>query len=188
MYESENFYVKTASVGAFSPGHVLVLPKFHIRCYGELPNEHELEYFEIMGKTKEKIKNSFSTPIASELGVYGQSIPHAHTHLFPSSYDNYSLTLESMLKYVPDEIPITNEGSIEDIKRIFSNEGEYVSLDYDKLMVMHPKNYNGRCINLRHLFVQATGLKELAKWQEMPVEFERRNDQWVTETIEALKE
>ena len=83
LYESENFYVEPDIFGTFAPGHVLVTSKPHIICYGVMPVEYDREYLEIIQKTREKLTSSFSSPIASEVGIYGQSIKHAHIHVFP---------------------------------------------------------------------------------------------------------
>jgi diadenosine tetraphosphate (Ap4A) HIT family hydrolase len=189
LYQSERFYVSPAAFGTFAPGHVLVTPKFHIRCYGEMPPEHDEGYLEIMARTRDKLASSFSAPIACELGVYGQSIPHAHTHVFPVQSECYDLSGKSLLDFVPDGVEITPAQGLEDVKRVFEQEGQYITIEENgELHVLHTRGYQGDYFNMRHLFVRATGLEELANWKQMPDEFQQRNTRWVEETVRKLKE
>ena len=83
LWESDNFFVKVG-VGILAPGHILLITKHHIRCFGELDKKHFKEFLELKKNVFDKVKANFSEPIISEQGGYGQSVPHAHLHFVPT--------------------------------------------------------------------------------------------------------
>jgi len=43
LWETENFFVKVG-VGILAPGHIMLISKKHLSCFGELPDELNQEF------------------------------------------------------------------------------------------------------------------------------------------------
>ena len=89
LWETENFYVKVG-VGILAPGHIMIVSKKHLSCFGEIPDELNEEFTHLIEEVFQKVKSNFSEPIMYEHGVYSQSVPHAHIHFVPKKSDFYS--------------------------------------------------------------------------------------------------
>ena len=65
-----------------NPGHLLVIPKKHIRLIFDLDDK---DYSELMLKAKEFAKDLKSKMKSKRIGmiVEGFGVPHAHVHLIP---------------------------------------------------------------------------------------------------------
>lgn len=142
LYASENFYVAPASFGAMGPGHVLLIPKPHIRCHGAMPAAYDNEFLEMMAKTAEKLISAFSEPLEFELGVYRQTVKHAHTHFLVSNPPEYEL--DSLIKHAPPGTTISELNNLDDLRTIFNADGEYVSINEKKAFyAIHTKDHEG---------------------------------------------
>lgn len=89
VYETENFKVRVG-LGIITAGHCMIVPKDHYKCMGELPRNLIPEYLDLQNLLIEKISEKVSVPFMVEYGTQFQTVPHAHTHLIPSSSDKYS--------------------------------------------------------------------------------------------------
>ena len=49
LWETNNFFVKVG-IGIFSPGHVMIISKKHLSCFGELPKELYKEFVVLKGE------------------------------------------------------------------------------------------------------------------------------------------
>ena len=137
LHETDNFFVKVG-LGILTPGHVMVIPKGHYLCYGELPDALEPEYGEIKRWTQEQVTERFAAPsIVEYTPGYGQSIHHAHSHFIPLKGDGYEVQslLEEM--FLPGNLNI-EKADRKRLKQIYKQEGKYVSLEEDgTLYVCH---------------------------------------------------
>lgn len=86
--ETKDFYVMPTVGQITDGGYVLVIPKKHIRCLGDLGTSEYLTVAEIASKMAISIMviyRSFVTMF--EHGIVGQSVPHAHLHILPAELD-----------------------------------------------------------------------------------------------------
>jgi len=187
LYETENFYVTCVKYGAFSAGHVLLISKFHLSCFGDMPNKYDEEFLTVANKVRQNISVNFSSPLASEMGVYGQSVNHAHIHFFPSRTDDYYI--RNFVSIIPDAIQINRICELQELRDIFKQEKQYVSIEESsQLYVCLTREYNGSSIRLRDLFVKATGLESFARWQSIPNNIAENNRKWLCLTKEAWRQ
>lgn len=184
--ETENFYL-VANSNPCSPGFVILISKKHFSCFGEMPDCLDEEYLNFLEKSKKKIRENFSEPIVSEQGIHGQSVNHAHTHIFPSVSEIYDFSKKELIDFVPKEIKITEEKSLQDIKRIFREEKEYVSIEEKgKLYVCHTKGHGGVLKISREAIARLTGLDSLLNWKTMSESEEKQVKKWLKITMEKL--
>lgn len=187
LFETGHFYVTPVAYGPFGAGHVLVVSKFHIPCYGAMPAEHDGEFGEIIEKTRGRIATAFAAPFSAEMGVYGQSIGHAHRHMFPARAGHYRV--DTLLEGLPLEVRISPVSDMHRLRAIFREEGEYVFLEERGAgRVLHTRGFAGRSLRLRSLFAAATGNMESLDWRTLPPETAGRCAAWVSETIRVMGE
>lgn len=90
--ENDRVYI-VATLGQITPGgHVLVFPKKHVRCMGDIDDG-----FDDVRPSLLRAISSVSAALATEHdvlqdevslfehGIAGQTVPHAHVHVVPSS-------------------------------------------------------------------------------------------------------
>ena len=67
------------------PGHVLVVPKVHLKVLGDLPADQVGPYFQAVQKLAvavEKAMNAEGAFVAANIRI-SQSVPHLHVHVVP---------------------------------------------------------------------------------------------------------
>lgn len=180
LWSSENFYVKVG-VGILAPGHVMLLPKIHIACFAQLPNQLSQEFISVKDKLFNKIASAFNEPIAYEHGLYGQSINHAHLHFLPSRNNYYNL--ENIKENIFKILKSTRIDDMFQIRDVFKKEGSYFYLEQNgKRWVIHTKGQEEGKFTFRKEFARLTGLYALESWQAMPKSEKQRNIGWVDAT------
>jgi len=188
IYNSKNFFVKVG-FALYSPGQVMLIPKNHYKCFGEIPEEIEEEKRRLEDILMKKISQNFSEPLQIEMGVWGQSVNHAHIHFVPSrssfpgsSYEVNDL-LQEMILSGGDEKISYEIGDIPTLKRKYKKEGGYVSIkQFGKLYFCSVKNipFDSRKLHpqltLRGFFTNVKKLQGVSNWREMSEE-ERITDE-----------
>jgi diadenosine tetraphosphate (Ap4A) HIT family hydrolase len=185
LWESDNFFVKVG-VGIFAPGHVMIVTKKHISCFGELPKELSKEFLLLKEDIFQKVKLHFSEPVVCENGICGQSVNHAHIHFIPNKSKLYHL------EHIKEKIfPDLKSTKIEDIFQIipvFEKESSYFYLEENgQKWIFHTKSLPKKEYTFRKEFTRLTGLYGLSNWRHMPKEEKIRNKKWVRVTKEKLK-
>lgn len=92
--ETDEYYV-VASLGQITDGgYVLLIPKKHISCFGNLSVSEMDSLRSVAAKTRYAIgaeyhrENETFAPVTTfEHGIVGQTINHAHLHLIPARLD-----------------------------------------------------------------------------------------------------
>ncbi len=172
-----------------APGHIMLIPKTHLSCYGAMPEVLDDEYNEAVKRTKERIKDCFSLPFSIEQGVHGQSIKHAHLHLVPSVSPWYDFRGVQLVNYVPQGIIVERGEGINDLRRVFSEDGQYVAIGQNNaLHICRTNGYDGTFRSLRGIATEITGRRDLFDWRTVTPEVAEENQRWVRETIDKLRE
>lgn len=186
LWQSDNFFVKVG-VGILGPGHVMLISKSHIRCFGDLPTELEEEFLSEKQKIAERLRASFSEPLIFEHGTYSQSIRHAHLHFLPKKGRLYSL--ENLAGKIFTELKSEEVKDIFQVRELYRKEKGYIYLEENgKKVVFHTKGQPEGKFTFRKEFARLTGIKGLHKWQIMGEKERQRDKEWVSQTKERLKE
>ncbi len=91
VYEDEKILV-FMDIEPINPGHVLIIPKKHVKLITELDDDLVEEIFKVAKKMDIVIRNSeikcegINFLLADGVAA-GQEVPHFHVHVFPR-YDN----------------------------------------------------------------------------------------------------
>lgn len=82
LLETEHFLV----LGDHAPlvdGHILIIPREHLPCYGALPAALDAEFLELKQRVSAFLMQHYRAPVFFEHGVFHQTVFHAHLHAFP---------------------------------------------------------------------------------------------------------
>jgi diadenosine tetraphosphate (Ap4A) HIT family hydrolase/8-oxo-dGTP pyrophosphatase MutT (NUDIX family) len=66
------------------PGHLLLIPRPHLACYGALPRRLYSEFRALKARIAAFLAEAFAPPVFFEHGVVAQTVPHAHLHAVPA--------------------------------------------------------------------------------------------------------
>ena len=191
--ETENFYFRAVVKGAMAPGHTMIISKNHYSCFGDMPSSLDKEYSNLVEDIGERIRKAFGMPIIFEQGIHGQSVNHAHLHFFPATSEWYDFTKsKSFMGFIPLTIDITYGKDLKDIRKVFEEEGQYISIkEKGNLYICHTRDYeqkyNGVLKPARDFTAKLTGKTHLVRWQTMPHSEKEKNKKWINETIKKLK-
>ncbi|MBI2035640.1 MAG: HIT family protein [Candidatus Liptonbacteria bacterium] len=83
--ETADFWVMATLGQITDGGYLLLVPKKHVKCMGELTNDEARRMFELYPKIEH---SSYNWPhmTAFEHGIVGQTIEHAHIHFIPARF------------------------------------------------------------------------------------------------------
>ena len=100
-------------------GHLLVISREHIPCYGAADSATLEALEELSGRAVKFIEDTYSVhPLAWENGVTGQSVYHAHLHLIP-------LPLEGLVDVLATDPASTEIDGWEAVQERYRDHGGY---------------------------------------------------------------
>jgi histidine triad (HIT) family protein len=111
LHETPQFYI-LADRAPLTPGHVLLIPRQHIRCLAELPPTLDEEFTQLKALMGGFVTSTYGRVTFWENGRRGQSAPHAHLHAMAWTPDaalvqgqRFSTPAELRALYARDEEP-----------------------------------------------------------------------------------
>lgn len=110
VYEDERT-MAFLDVHPLAEGHVLVVPKRHLRAFEDLTEEDACALSRAVLKVNGAVMKALgvdSTTIGvNNGGAAGQVVPHLHVHIVPRRYGDGAGTIHSMFKHKPISDPET---------------------------------------------------------------------------------
>ena len=90
-----------------SPGHTLIIPKWHIASFFDLSIKEQDGLFELMARAKEVLLKTFN-PDGFNVGINdvpsaGQTVPHIQIHLIPRFKDDQEDARGGVRWIIPDK-------------------------------------------------------------------------------------
>jgi diadenosine tetraphosphate (Ap4A) HIT family hydrolase len=132
MKETANFRL-VADHAPLLAGHILIIPRQHYACYGEVPESHNEELALLKHEVKRFFQHYYAPPAYWEHGVFHQTVFHAHLHCFPIG----------PIIYPGREIEHGQEVfSQEDIRQWYSQRGHYFYLEDAQYAFLFPPDNN----------------------------------------------
>ncbi|HET8913206.1 MAG TPA: HIT domain-containing protein [Ktedonobacteraceae bacterium] len=101
-------------------GHLLIIPKTHYSCYGDIPPSLDEEIFSLKDEVKLFFERYYSPVIFWEHGIFRQTVYHAHLHCFPFGPIDYGLDEELHARIVHSQ---------DDIRSWFKTNGPYFYME-----------------------------------------------------------
>ncbi len=173
--ETDNFFV-VASLGQITDGgHLLVIPKKHIVCLGEVFEAAQFKELVLQMRRallavyeRNAVVRRYAV-MAFEHGIVGQSVFHAHLHLLPA---RLFITDQVRMDFPDSEIQKMPEGD--------SMQALYIQRPEPYLYWMTPNGEEMVCWNppaspryFRELFAERLGYPERADWKKVNQEHDK---------------
>lgn len=142
-------------------GHILIIPKQHLSCIGEYPENLYKEFLALYKKVSSFLSKEYDSVSSFEHGKFGQTVFHSHVHFIPY-YDN-------PVAIVPEgENKLTKIKDLSKLKSLFKNQGGYLffSIGNNKWVVDSkltvPRFFRDR-------FAKAFNKPERGNWKKMHI-------------------
>lgn len=161
VLDTKNFVV-FPTVGCFQIGYLLIMPKQHYLCFGELEPNIIDELESIVQKITDYIQKKQNTKcIIFEHGtrdlskITATSIMHAHIHIIPFS--------EDIVRYLPNYCELKKIKGFEDLKNEVDNYLYLKDINNNNYIV---KNSNYPSQFFRQIACQAMGISKYWDWRK----------------------
>ncbi len=102
------------------PGHVLIVPRNHYTCYGDVPAALDDELFALKREVQRFLSRYYEQTIFWEHGVFHQTVFHAHLHAFPFGETHYDPS---------KNLHTLTISAQEEIRTWYSTHGQYFYLE-----------------------------------------------------------
>lgn len=105
LKETAHFLI-VADYAPLVEGHLLIIPRHHYACYGEVPAELDAELFAIKREIQQFFNEFYVPAVFWEHGIFRQTVFHAHLHCFPFGSAEYSMeeTMHSLVAHSQNDI------------------------------------------------------------------------------------
>lgn len=123
IYQTKNFYLITDGAPLGS-GHLLLIPKEHLSCFGALSEKFNEEFSLLQKKVISFLEDNFGRTILFEHGVFGQTVHHAHLHFLP--------TEKKVLPFAQKKYEIKKIKSFWTLKDVLKKDKGYLFFQEDK--------------------------------------------------------
>lgn len=91
LKETPHFFL-AADHAPLVEGHLLIIPKQHYACYGDVPAALDEELFALKDELRRFYEQFYAPVVFLEHGVFRQTVFHAHLHCFPWGNLDYDIT------------------------------------------------------------------------------------------------
>ena len=162
------------------PGHILIIPKQHLRCYAAGTPELWRELDEVAARVRRFLDDAYGAAVGtSETGVTGQTVSHAHLHLLPIGLE----AVPAEIAAHPDLQPMDDWA---DVAARFAEHGEYYYVEIGGQRCVASSYSSPPIQAMRHAIAEVAGLTldghrfERAAGDQGVVELRRRWHAWVS--------
>src|ERR1051326_9249817 len=145
-------------------GHLLVIPKQHYACYGDVPASLDEELFAIKDELRQFYAQFYAPVVFWEHGVFRQTVFHAHLHCFPWGETGYDLN-----EGLHSEIIISQEG----IRRWHRQHGQYFYMQDNTVALIFAPEMSRYLSIMKNVFMRGITLRGgKAGWRPPQQRFE----------------
>ncbi|WP_339713820.1 HIT domain-containing protein [uncultured Kriegella sp.] len=168
ILENESFAV-IPSLGAITPGHLIICPKKHIKSFAQLDEGLEVDYYEIKEKISTILRKAYESDIHYfEHGTARNSskvfctVDHAHMHIIPCN-----VFIDSFL--FKDFLWVKANNTISSLRNVVDND-EYIYYESpeEKIFVAKSTNEEFESQYMRKVFRLALKQNSDWNWRETP--------------------
>ena len=117
--ETPHFFL-AADYAPLVEGHLLIIPKHHYTCYGEVPAKLDDELFALKDEVQAFFTRFYAPAVFWEHGIFRQTVFHAHLHCFPWGSTGYELSEGLQSKVVDSQA---------DVREWYRSQGQYFYME-----------------------------------------------------------
>jgi len=170
--ETKNFFI-LSDIGPIVEGHLLLIPKKHLECFGALDKNLERKFQALKDEIYYFVYENYGFPLIFEHGIGGQTVYHAHLHFIPTKNRLLlePLLLDKVIEKIRKNEEITGKKiipvkSFEAVKNYHQKYGKYLYLEErDKKYIVRGENFAPRI--LREIVAELLGVPERGNWREV---------------------
>ena len=146
LHETNRFVV-LPDISPLVPGHVMIVPKAHILCYGAIEATAWDEFLGIVNAARAIIKQYYGPPVILEHGTsplapVADHVTHAHLHIVPADID----IRDSFLNF-----NTTTIASFSDLSHWAARNEEYLYFE----SCAGERMVADRIVNIKRLFIRS---------------------------------
>jgi len=130
LKETPNFLL-AADHAPLVEGHILIIPKQHFTCYGEVPAKLDDELLSMKQEVQRFFTNYYAPTVFWEHGIFKQTVFHAHLHCFPWGISGYDLG---------EKLHNIIVSSQEEVRQWYARQGHYFYMeDSNRALLFAPE-------------------------------------------------
>ena len=138
-------------------GHLLIIPKRHYTCYGDVPGELDTELFAMKSEVQQFFTRFYASPVFWEHGIFRQTVFHAHLHCFPWGVTGYDRDEGLHTKIAASQ---------EDIRRWHRQHGQYFYMEDSAVALIFAPDMERYLSIMKNVFVRGITLRGgKAQWR-----------------------
>jgi len=126
-------------------GHILIIPKSHYTCYGDVLGTLDDELLTLKSEVRQFFARFYALPVFWEHGIFRQTVFHAHLHCFPWGETGYDLT-EGLHSAV-----VTSQ---EDIRHWHAQHGQYFYMEDNTIALLFAPEMERYLSVMKNVFVR----------------------------------
>jgi diadenosine tetraphosphate (Ap4A) HIT family hydrolase len=146
LHQTDRFVVM-ADISPLVPGHVMIVPKAHILCYGAVEDTERAEFSGLVKAVRTILREHYGPSVMLEHGTsslepVADHVTHAHLHIVPADID----IRDSLVNF-----NTTTIASLSDLSRWAARDEAYVyfeSCSGERLVA-------DRIVDIRRLFIRS---------------------------------
>ncbi len=142
LKETEHFLL-AADHAPLVEGHLLVIPRQHYACYGDVPASLDAELFALKDELRQFYAQCYAPVVFWEHGVFRQTVFHAHLHCFPWGNTEYD---------VDSRMHTTIVNAQEDIRSWYHAQGHYFYLEDEEVALLFAPEMDRYMHIIQHVF------------------------------------
>lgn len=155
LKETPNFLIVTDHAPLVE-GHLLIIPRCHYTCYGDVPAELDTELFVLKQEVQKFLAQYYAPVVFWEHGIFRQTVFHAHLHCFPFGTIEYDHTQE-----LHDAVVHTQE----DIRLWHATRGQYFYMEQADTAFLFAPELERYLQIIKCIFTQAAARSGYTGWR-----------------------
>lgn len=149
LHETPHFWL-AADRAPLVEAHLLIIPKQHYTCYGDVPAALDEELFALKHLTRQFFTQFYDPPVFWEHGIFRQTVFHAHLHCFPWGNIEYNLQAGVHAQVVTSQ---------DDVRRWYAGRGQYFYLEDSSLALLFPPEIDRYLRIIKSVFLRGMTLR-----------------------------
>jgi diadenosine tetraphosphate (Ap4A) HIT family hydrolase len=113
-------FLLAADYAPLVEGHLLIIPKHHYTCYGDVPTELDAGLFALKHEVQQFFTRFYAPAVFWEHGIFRQTVYHAHLHCFPWGETGYDFSEELHSQVIDSQ---------EDVRGWYLSHGHYFYME-----------------------------------------------------------
>ena len=158
LEQTDEFYLVVDS-HPIVEGHILIIPKSHVSCIGEYPQQLFEDFIKLNSKVSEFLLREYRTVSSFEHGIFGQTVFHSHIHYLPFKGKPTDIVSEGN-QY------LKKLNNLSDLRSLIRKEKGYLFFSINRNLWAVDKSLTAPRF-FRDRFARALGRPERGNWKKM---------------------